>query len=101
MIAVGRPTVSRWLAVISLVAVLLVPVVARTRPRYGGTLRIETRSDPLKSPDGIARRLLFDNLFDITADWHMVPKLAVNWSAESGNHRWTFQLRPGVHFHGG
>jgi MarR-like DNA-binding transcriptional regulator SgrR of sgrS sRNA len=91
--------VLRSFAVISLVAALLAPAVARTRPRYGGTLRIETRSDPLKAPDGIARKLLFDNLVEVTSDWHTVPKLAVNWQSESANHRWVFQLRPGVRFH--
>ncbi len=61
-IVVMKRTVSRWFAVVSLLLAVLVPAMARTRPRYGGILHIETRSDPLKSPDGVARRLLFDTL---------------------------------------
>ena len=95
----GRITF-RLFAVISLLAVLLSPAAARTRPRYGGTLRVETRSDPLKV-DGIAHKLLFDNLFVVDAGWHLIPSLAVNWSSESANHRWEFHLRPGVRFHDG
>jgi MarR-like DNA-binding transcriptional regulator SgrR of sgrS sRNA len=29
------------------------------------------------------------------------PGLAVQWKSENDNHRWQFQLRPGVHFHDG
>ena len=96
-----RHTVFRWFAAISLLLLLLAPAAARTRPRYGGTLRIETRSDPLKAPDGIARRLIFDNLTEVNASWQLVPKLAVSWSSESANHRWEFHLRSGVRFHDG
>lgn len=94
-------TALRSIAAISLLAALLTPAAARTRPRYGGTLRLETRSDPLKAPDGIARKLLFDNLTEVTSDWRLAPKLADNWGAESANHRWEFHLRSGVRFHDG
>ena len=96
-----RHTVSRLFAVISLLLALLLPATARTRPRYGGTLRIETRSDPLKPPDGIARRLLFDTLTQVNERGEVVPALAVSWESQSANHRWQFHLRTGVHFHDG
>ena len=96
-----RSTVSRWLAVVSVTLALLAPAPARTRPRYGGTLRVETRSDPLKSPDGLARRLLFDTLTQVNENGDLTPALATSWESESANHRWTFHLRPGVHFHDG
>ena len=96
-----RSTVSRWLAVVSVTLALLAPAPARTRPRYGGTLRVETRSDPLKSPDGLARRLLFDTLTQVNENGDLTPALAISWESESANHRWTFHLRPGVHFHDG
>lgn len=95
-----KHTVSRWLAAASLLLALLAPAAARTRPRYGGTLRIETRSDPLNAPDGIARRLLFDTLTE-SQPGQIVPALAVSWESQSANHRWQFYLRPGVHFHDG
>lgn len=94
-------TVSRWLVVVSLLFAFLAPAAARTRPRYGGTLRIETRSDPLKSPDGVARRLLFDTLTQVNDNGELLPALAVSWDAQTAYHRWQFQLRDGVSFHDG
>ena len=38
------------------------PAGARTRPHYGGTLRVEIEGDPWERPDGIARRLVYDGL---------------------------------------
>ncbi|HUI84488.1 MAG TPA: ABC transporter substrate-binding protein [Candidatus Binatia bacterium] len=92
---------SRWPAVISLVLALVAPVAARTRPRYGGTLRIETRSDPLAPPDGIARRLLFDTLTQVNDRGEVLPALASSWESQGANHRWQFHVRGGVHFHDG
>lgn len=96
-----KPTVFQWLVVISLLFASTVPVEARTRPRYGGTLRVETRTDPLKSPAGVARRLIFDTLTQVTDGGEVVPALAVSWETQSANHRWQFHLRSGVHFHDG
>jgi len=93
-------TVSRWLVVISLFASAL-PAASRTRPRYGGTLHVEIRTDPLKSPDGIARKLIFDTLTQVSDSGQVIPALAVSWEAQSANHRWQFRLRSGVHFHDG
>ena len=90
-----------WLAVVSLLLGLLAPAAARTRPRYGGRLHMETRSDPLKAPDGAARKLLFDTLTQVNDHGEVAPALAVSWEAQSANHRWTFHLRSGVHFHDG
>ena len=96
-----KRTVPSWLAVVSLLFALLVPATARTRPRYGGILHMETRSDPLKAPDGAARRLLFDTLTQVNDNGEVVPALAVSWESQSANHRWQFHLRSGVHFHDG
>ena len=46
----------------SLVAALSLPAMARTRPHYGGTLRVEIEGDPWQRPDGPARRLVYDGL---------------------------------------
>jgi MarR-like DNA-binding transcriptional regulator SgrR of sgrS sRNA len=74
---------------------------ARTRPHYGGTLRIETEGDPWQRPSGIARRLVYDGLTRIDAAGSVQSALATGWEADSGNHRWEFHLRPVVHFHDG
>jgi peptide/nickel transport system substrate-binding protein len=96
-----KRTVCRWFAVGSLLLAALVPAIARTRPRYGGILHIETRSDPLKSADGIARKLLFDTLTQVNDSGDVVPGLAKAWESQSADHRWQFRLRSGVRFHDG
>jgi peptide/nickel transport system substrate-binding protein len=96
-----KHTAPLWLAVVSLLFAMPVPAAARTRPRYGGTLHMDTRSDPLKAPDGAARRLLFDTLTQVNDNGEVVPALAVTWESQSANHRWQFHLRSGVHFHDG
>ena len=50
---------------------------ARTRPHYGGTLRIETQGDPWQMPDGIARRLVLDTLTTVGDTGGARPALAV------------------------
>ncbi len=72
-----KRTVPWWLAAVSLLFALAVPAAARTRPRYGGILHMDTRSDPLKFPDGAARRLLFDTLTQVSDAGEIVPALAV------------------------
>jgi peptide/nickel transport system substrate-binding protein len=80
---------------------LALPVAARTRPHYGGTLRAEVEGDPWKVPDGIAWRLVHDGLTRIDHDGTVRPALAVRWESQNDNHRWQFWLRPGVQFHSG
>jgi peptide/nickel transport system substrate-binding protein len=96
-----KRTVCRWFAVGSLLLAALVPAAARTRPRYGGILHIETHSDPLKSPDGIAGKFLFDTLTLVDDSGDVLPRLAVAWESQSADHRWQFHVRSGVRFHDG
>jgi MarR-like DNA-binding transcriptional regulator SgrR of sgrS sRNA len=80
---------------------LALPATARTRPHYGGTLRVEVEGDPWQRPGGLARTLVLDGLTSISPDGAALPALAVEWKAENDNHRWQFRLRAGVHFHDG
>jgi peptide/nickel transport system substrate-binding protein len=75
--------------------------MARTRPHYGGTLRVEIAGDPWQRPDGIARRLVYDGLTELGPDGALRPALALTWESDGNNHRWQFRLRPGVQFHDG
>lgn len=94
-----------WSAIRSgMVAVLLAGTVsasAHTRPRYGGTLHVETESDPWQTPDSLGHRLVFDSLTRVDASGAVQPALALRWNAQNEDHRWQFWLRPGVHFHDG
>lgn len=96
-----RWTVLRPFAISCLAALLALPLAARTRPHYGGTLHVEIEGDPWQRPDGLPRRLVFDGLTAIDANGALRPALAVEWDSDSSAHRWQFQLRPGVHFHDG
>jgi len=74
---------------------------ARTRPHYGGTLRVEIEGDPWQKPSGLARRLILDGLTRIDSNGNLQPALAVEWKSDNQDHRWQFHLRPGVHFSDG
>jgi MarR-like DNA-binding transcriptional regulator SgrR of sgrS sRNA len=81
------------------------PASARTRPHYGGTVRVEIDGEPwpqnVTQRGGLARRLVFDGLTSMDAGGALRPALALRWASESNDHRWQFWLRPGVHFHDG
>jgi peptide/nickel transport system substrate-binding protein len=74
---------------------------ARTRPQYGGTLRVETQRDPWQGSDGLGRRLTMDGLTALDEAGAVRPALATEWGAQSGDHHWEFKLRGNVHFHDG
>ena len=91
----------RRLAISCVVILCALPILARTRPHYGGTLRVEVEGDPWQRPGGLARRLVLDGLTSVSAQGAAQPALALEWKSENDNHRWQFRLRPGVHFQDG
>ncbi len=91
----------RRFAISALVAALSLTAMARTRPHYGGTLRVEIEGDPWQRPDGPARRLVYDGLTQLDPTGAPRPALALTWEPDGNNHRWQFRLRAGVHFHDG
>ena len=84
-IADTRWTVLRRFAISCLSVALALPAVARTRPHYGGTLRVEIEGDPWQRPGGLARRLVFDGL---TAHRTRTAPCSPPWLS-SGNRRTT------------
>jgi ABC-type transport system substrate-binding protein len=93
--------VFRRFAISCLLAILICPGWARTRPHYGGTLHVEIEGDPWKGPDSVARQLVFDGLTGFGSDGTVRPALAIQWESADAAHRWQFRLRPGVRFHDG
>ena len=79
----------------------MLPAAARTRPHYGGTLRVEIEGDPWQRPNSLARRLTLDGLTRMDSDGVVHPSLAAAWRSENEDHRWEFRLRPGARFHDG
>ncbi len=96
-----RWTVLRRFAISVMLAALVLPSMARTRPHYGGTIRVEMEGDPWQRPDSLARRLVFDGLTALDANGIARPALAIEQKSESDDHRWQFRLRAGVHFQDG
>src|SRR5579863_1823455 len=99
--ATTRWTVLRRSAISFFLVLVALAAPARTRPHYGGTLRVEIEGDPWQQPNGIARRLVYDGLTRMDARGLAVPALAIDWSTDNDHHRWQFRLRPGVHFSDG
>jgi ABC-type transport system substrate-binding protein len=88
--------------------------LAASRPRYGGTLRIEILSplstlDPRATlPDNAeaaARRKLaaevFETLVRLDDRGEPQPWLAISWTHDAARKRWLFHPRPHVTFHDG
>jgi peptide/nickel transport system substrate-binding protein len=96
-----RWTVLRHFAISCVLVAIGLPAMARTRPHYGGTIRIEIEGDPWQRPDGPARRLVYDGLTALDADGSARPALAIEWKPDNNYHRWQFRLRPEVHFQDG
>jgi ABC-type transport system substrate-binding protein len=89
-------------------------VWASTRPKFGGTLRIQVSErvstiDPRQWPaDSIAASvaervdsLVFDRLVRLDQHGVLQPALAVSWQHDAQAKRWDFRLREGVKFSDG
>jgi peptide/nickel transport system substrate-binding protein len=96
-----RWTVFRRFAISFAFTLAALGATARTRPHYGGTLRVEVAGDPWQRPSGIARRLVYDGLTQLDPSGALQPALAISWEQDNSFHRWQFRLRPGVRFHDG
>src|ERR1700752_2679434 len=95
-----RSIVFRRFAISGITLCCVLTAEARTRPHYGGTLRVEAQGDPWQV-DGIARRLTMDGLTRVDDAGAIKPALAVRWQAQNFDHHWQFWLRENVQFHDG
>jgi len=93
--------VFRRFAISFLLVLVCICARARTRPHYGGTLRVEIEGDPWNGADGLTRRLVLDGLTALDAQGNLRPALATDWESSDNDHRWQFRLRGGVHFQDG
>lgn len=75
--------------------------LARTRPHYGGSIRIAVDGDPMQRPSGLAWTLALDGLTRLDNQGIARPALADRWSSDTSNSRWQFHLRANVLFHDG
>ena len=92
-------TASRYLAVSSVVVALALGAAGRTRPHYGGTLRVESHAAAADNP--LLRAAVAETLVTLDSRGAPQPGLALRWESQNGDRRWQFWLRPGVAFHDG
>jgi peptide/nickel transport system substrate-binding protein len=95
-----KRTAFQWLVVSSLLVAATIVASARTRPRYGGALRVEV-SGSLWDPVGIARSLTTETLTKVDRQGRVQPWLAMAWESQNRDRRWLYSLRPDVKFHDG
>jgi len=96
-----KRTACRLLA-ISSAALWLVPAApARTRPRYGDTVRADTQIVVMSgdtTPDALVGTV-FETLVTVDDSGNLQPSLATTWISSNNATRWEFTLRSGVTFH--
>jgi ABC-type transport system substrate-binding protein len=86
---------------LALGSVLLAGVaIEGARPRYGGTLRVETDASDLTVRDRVAS-LGFETLTRVDIPDGLQPHLALNWESDGKRGQWRFSMRPGVVLHDG
>ena len=90
-----KRTVFRWVAVSSILLAFAVPLLARARPRYGGTLRMQSQA----SAEVVARGLILETLTRVDEAGIAQPLLASRWLSQNDGTRWQFWLRSGIIFH--
>lgn len=105
-----RPSGLLLLVAVSLSLTVAAP--ARTRPHYGGTLRLAIGEAPASLDPAESKRsgspilpslsrLVFDTLVTLDARGQAQPALSPSWRADPGYQRWQFGIRRGVSFHDG
>lgn len=83
------------LGLTSIVVMLAGVAGARTRPHYGGTVRVESNG----AADSAA--MIAESLTSVDALGRIQPLLAERWESQNGGRRWQFWLRANVRFHDG
>ncbi|HET7840664.1 MAG TPA: ABC transporter substrate-binding protein, partial [Terriglobia bacterium] len=104
----------RSLAAASAALLAAALVHGATRPRYGGTLRIEisasvTTLDPAAEVSGSAEAeararfdaMLFDRLTTLDSAGNAIARLATSWSHDPDSRKWQFSIREGVRLEDG
>src|SRR4051812_10570371 len=93
---------SRWIAAASVLALLGGAVSGARRPRYGGTLRVETSATALEPADlSMLAGAVFETLIRLDEHGQPRPGLAISWTHDTARKRWTFTPRQNVMLHNG
>jgi len=108
-----KPTTLPWIAAASAFFALVI-LKAESRPRYGGTLRVEMSAalnnlDPAEIPgDPVALEAkaslvsaVFETLVRLDENGKPQPWLATSWAHDVAHKRWVFTARPRIRLHNG
>jgi peptide/nickel transport system substrate-binding protein len=108
-----KPSALPWIAAASILVAAVI-AKAESRPRYGGTLRVEMSAalnslDPAEIPsDPVAleakARLapaVFETLVRLDESGNPQPWLAISWTHDVSRKRWVFTARSHVRLHNG
>lgn len=98
-----RRTTSRWIAAASFLVVLgslSSSLDAARRPRYGGTLHVETSASEADAKTELAG-LEFETLVRLDDRGQPQPWLAESWTHDAARKRWLFMPRANVTLHNG
>jgi hypothetical protein len=93
-------TTLRWLAIGSILLAMIAEGAARTRPHYGGTLRLEMDAPSWQDDDSLFL-LVAETLTHVDSYGEAQPLLATRWESQNGARRWLFTIRQGVEWHDG
>jgi peptide/nickel transport system substrate-binding protein len=113
-IALRWPVVNKRVFALLTIFVFAPALYGSTKPRYGGTLRVEFLAqavslDPRAWKPGSREfatnerlaALVFDRLISLDNYGRFVPQLGTEWSHDSSSRRWQFAIRAGVKFSDG
>lgn len=90
-----------------LVSALVVALSGATRPRYGGTLRVQPGgappdlTNPASERDHELQACIAETLVRFGESGDIERMLATGWESDASGRTWRFTLRPGVRFHNG
>src|SRR6266567_3132483 len=99
--------------VVSSVALAVALARPATRPRYGGTLRVEIQArvmklDPVEWPEFAAadtglklRDLIYNRLVRLDHHGQPQPSIALSWEHDPTSAQWRFKIRSGVKWQDG
>lgn len=91
----------RSLAISSLVLTFASAAGARTRPHYGGTVRVESGGSSVSAERAITASLVAETLTSVDAMGRVQPLLAERWESQNGGRRWQFWIRQNIRLHDG
>ena len=111
MILRGNSNFLRTLLLLLIISIFCMGAITilASEPKYGGVLRVATRSAPLGLDSAVTGSIatrevachVYENLLSFDSSFAVQPMLAESWDISEDGTVYTFYLREGVPFHNG